>query len=87
MYLFENKKYHFMYVRIALPFPFYSDSKFSKSRFTEDGKPHKQCYIIMILQSQEGKKSRMFYLPNNLFQDMAIYITTVFYTSSYNPIC
>ena len=53
-------------ILIALPFPFYSDSKFPKSRFMEDGKPHKQCYIIMILQSQEGKKSRMFYLPNNL---------------------
>ena len=73
-------------ILIALPFPFYSDSKFPKSRFMEDGKPHKQCYIIMILQSQEGKKSRMFYLPNNLFQDMAIYITTILYTSSSNPI-
>ena len=73
-------------ILIVLPFPFYSDSKFPKSRFMEDGKPHKQCYIIMILQSQEGKKSRMFYLPNNLFQDMAIYITTILYTSSSNPI-
>ena len=41
---------------------------FSKYRSTEDGKPHRQCYITMILQYQAEKKFRMFYLLNDLFQ-------------------